>query len=239
MNEWFEIYNRTHNSDYQITERIFPQSFPYGWQNFPFDYWNIWVRNAGVIPFKRPCNSLKDRVKLFTRFVFRRNPGEPTLELLANRFDLIVFKHCFPVSDILADTGNPDISSEDKRIEQYKLQYLALREKMRVFPDTRFLLWTGPALTAEATTYEAAVRAQMFFEWVKYDWDQPGDNIFLFDFRTIETAGGLFLKDEYASGPKDSHPNEAFSQQTVPLLCQRIIDVAEGRGDGTTLTGEG
>lgn len=151
---------------------MFPQSFPYGWRNFPFDYWNIWVRHAGKKPYIRSCHTLKDRIKLAARYILHCDTDEPTLELLVNRFNLIVFKHCFPVSDIAVDTGYPDIASEDKRIEHYKLQYVALREKMRSFPDTRFLLWTGPALTAEVTSNEAAVRAQTFFEWVKKDWDQ-------------------------------------------------------------------
>jgi len=43
----FDKYNRKNNTDYHITEQFFPKSSPYGWNNYPYDYYNIWVKNAG------------------------------------------------------------------------------------------------------------------------------------------------------------------------------------------------
>ena len=82
-----------------------------------------------------------------------------------------------------------------------------------------------------------AQRTRNFFNWVKSQWDEPGDNIFIFDFYALETEGGLYLRPEYASGPDDAHPNRTFSQMAAPLFSQRIVNIMEGRGDSTSLTG--
>jgi hypothetical protein len=216
VKRWFEEHRRDTGRKYRIDEMAFPRRSPYGWKNYPYDYWNIWVRNAGAEKYME----------------------EPTLEILTKQYDLIVWKHCFPVSDIEPDTGAADITSEARRIENYTLQYEALKEKMREFPETSFLVWTGAALTADATSEESARRARAFFAWVRDEWDEKGDNIYIWDFHALETDGGLYLKDEYAAGPTDSHPNEAFARRASPLLCRRIVDVIEGRGDETSLTGE-
>lgn len=47
----FEKYNEEYNKNYLIEEMIFPKPSPYGWKNYPFDYYNIWVKNAGEDPF--------------------------------------------------------------------------------------------------------------------------------------------------------------------------------------------
>jgi len=212
--KWFAAYNKAHKTEFSIAERAFPKDAPYGSNNYPFDYWNIWVAHAGPKPFK----------------------SEPTLEMLTKTYGVIVFKHCFPVSAMEADTGKGDAAGEDKRAENYKLQYEALKKKMREYPRTKFIVWTGAALTKGETDEAAAKRAQAFFDWVVKTWDEPGDNIYLWDFRALETEGGLYLKDAYAQD--DSHPNEAFSKTVAPLFCQRVIDVIEGHGDQCDRTGK-
>jgi len=221
--KWFDNYNSYNNKAYIIEERIFPQRTPYGWNNYPYDYWNIWVGHAGNEPFM----------------------GEPTLEILTSEYDLVVFKHCFPVSNIMPDTGHPDVGSQEKRLENYKLQYEALKVKMREFPETKFLLWTGPPLVECASLRyrissilkrrdicrERAERARDFFDWVRNEWDEPGDNIYLWDYYALSTGGGLYLKREYAESRDDSHPNREFAETAAPELCARIVEVLEGRGD--------
>jgi hypothetical protein len=200
---------------YQIVEQEFPKDSPYGWENYPYDYWNIWVNHAGSSPYM----------------------SEPTLEILTAQYHVIIFKHCFPVGEIEADIGNPDVTSSDKRLENYMLQYNALKAKMHEFPGTLFIVWTGAALTQNSTNAAAATRTRSFFEWVKNAWDERGDNIYIWDFYELETEGGLYLRDNYAEDPYDSHPNSTFSQMVAPLFCQRIVNVIEGRGDSTSLTG--
>lgn len=211
--EWFESYNTEHRTKYVMEERAFPNESPYGWENFPYDYWNIWVRHAGSRPYKE----------------------EPTLEMLTKQYDVVVFKHCFPVSNIEADTGTADVASPDKRIENYKLQYAALKAKMKSFPRVRFLVWTGAAQVAADVDPSSARRAREFFEWVVGEWDEPRDNVYVWDFYELETGGGLYLTPDFASG--DAHPNEEFSKRAAPLFAQRLIDVIQGRGDSGPRTG--
>lgn len=209
---WISGYNSSHSTSYQVTEQAFPAS-PYPWNNYPYDYWNIWVNHAGSQPYQQ----------------------NPTLEILAAQYDVIIWKHCFPVSDIEADSGSPSVGSATKTLANYKLQYAALKTKMRAFPNTRFLVWTGAALIEAETTATKAGRAQEFATWVKQTWDEPGDNIFVWDFRELETEGGLYLPAKYSAG--DSHPNSTLARMAAPWLGQRIVDVIDGRGDSGSLTG--
>jgi len=225
----FEKHNLDNGTDYRIEERAFPKRFPYGWNNYPYDYWNIWVRNAGAAPYME----------------------EPTLEMLTREYKVIVFKHCFPVSDVLPDTGRPDIASDKKRLENYKLQYEALKKKLHEFPKTKFIVWTAcprvevislkarllALVRGKSPQRENAQRSKAFVDWVRGEWDEPGDNIFLWDFHRLATGGELFLKKEYAEGPGNSHPNGIFARDAAAVFCRRVISVIEGRGDHESLTG--
>jgi len=212
VSAWFDAYNSGHDKEYLIEERSYPDGTNYPWDNYPYDYWNIWINHAGATAYS----------------------GQDTLEILTAAYDVIMWKHCYPVSDIAPDTGSPDIASAGKSLENYKLQYNALKTKMRSFPNNRFVVWTGAALIESETNPEAAARAREFFTWVKDEWDESGDNIFVWDFYELETEGTNYLL--YSSG--DSHPSAAFNQRVAPFISQRIVDVIEGRGDTGSLTGE-
>jgi hypothetical protein len=205
VQKFFKEYNKKNNTDYSITECIFPKPIPYGWKNYPYDYHNIWVKNSGDKPFKE----------------------EPTLEILTKTYDVIVFKHCYPVSNIMADKGTPDPDSEVKSIENYKIQYNALKNKMHEFPDTKFIIWTPAIYKKSQIAEDEAKRTNMFYKWMINEWDEKGDNIFVWDFYKYETEGGLYLLDKYSSGRYNSHPNKKFSAQISPLFSKYIIDVIE------------
>ena len=206
----FENYNKQNGKHYEIKEMTFPKATPYGWNNYPYDYYNIWVKNAGDKPYME----------------------EPTLEMLTKEYQVIIFKHCFPVSNIMEDDDSPDIESDKQTLANYKLQYLALRDKLHSYPDTKFILFTGAALTEATVTEAEAERTRAFFEWVKDEWDQPDDNIYMWDLYELETEGGLYLLDKYAVSPTDPHPNTQFAGKVVKLLFSRIIEVIENSGAG-------
>lgn len=212
----FKQYNNERDKSYIIKESIFPKEKPYGWHNYPYDYYNIWVKNAGEEPYME----------------------EPTLEMLTKNFQVIIFKHCFPVCDIMEDKYTADIDSDLQTITNYKLQYLALRDKLHTFPDTKFILFTGAALIKHYLTEEEGMRAKEFFGWVTAEWDITGDNIYLWDLYSLQTEGGIYFKDEYAVSSTNSHPNDNFAGKVDFLLFNRIIDVIENNGNGTSLTGE-
>jgi hypothetical protein len=209
-------YNKENNKKYSIKEMAFPKMSPYGWHNYPYDYYNIWVKNAGPEPYME----------------------EPTLEMLTKQYQVIIFKHCFPVSNIQPDREVADINSDYKSLANYKLQYNSLRDKLYEFPETKFILFTGAAQVKGSITEDEAKRAKEFFNWVINEWDKPEDNIYLWDLYTLETEGGLYLKDEYAVSPGNSHPNNEFASKASELIFNRIIDVIENNGVNTKLTGE-
>jgi hypothetical protein len=206
-----EVYNR-----YVIEDLIFPKKEPYSWNNFPYDYYNIWVRNAGNETYME----------------------EPTLEILTKTYQVIVFKHCFPVSNIQSDRDTGDINSDYKSIANYKLQYLELRHKLLEFPRTRFILFTGAAQVKSQISEEDAKRAREFFDWVVQEWDMPDDNIYIWDFYNLQTEGGIYFKDSNAYSTDNSHPNMDFSGYASELLFNRIIDVITSNGARTNLKGE-
>ena len=140
----FETYHHEKGRHYLIEEMPFPKASPYGWNNYPYDYYNIWVKNAGPVPFQE----------------------EPTLEMLTPKYQVIIFKHCFPVSNIQPELAAPDINSNYKSLANYKLQYLALRDKLHQFPQTKFIVFTGAAQIKAQVSEAEAKRAKEFFRWV-------------------------------------------------------------------------
>jgi len=161
--DWFADYNTAHGTAYQFYQLNYPNT-PYPWANYPYDYWNLWINGA--------CDS--------------NDPDIECLNTLTQNHEVIIYKQCFPGADILPDTGSPDVSSNRKSLENYKLQYRALRNLMDSYPDTVFIVWTLVPLHRMATNPETAVRAKQFVDWVKNDFltedAQSHPNIFIFDF---------------------------------------------------------
>lgn len=221
--DYINAYNASQNKNYRITSITYPATTNgYPWANYPYDYWNLWINHTGAS---------QDR-------------GELNLDQLAASYDVIVFKHCFPVSDILSEASDESAPSPVQTVHNYQLLYNALKTRMLAFPTKKFIVWTGAALIEAATTAEKATRAKTFFDWVKSDWDTPGDNIFLWDFFALETgnAASGYMNSSYSTAntnnPYDSHPNSNFSSAVAPFMPQRIIDVIEGRGDSGSITGQ-
>jgi hypothetical protein len=199
---WFTSFNAANGTAYTITQSDDPDG-----ENNPYEYWNLWVNHAGPSAYL----------------------DQATLEMLTPQYDVIVFKHCFPVCNIEPDIGSPDVTSSTKTTENYKAQYEALKTKLHSFPGTRFILWTGAAKLQSEISEAMATRASEFFDWVVNEWDEPGDNIYTWGFYDLETGGGIYMKPENASS--DSHPNATFAAAVAPLFCQRVVDVIEGSGD--------
>jgi hypothetical protein len=216
VEQYIHKAGKQNGANLSIEARVFPKKSPYGWRNYPYDYWNIWVNNSGDTPYL----------------------DEPTLEIISKeRFDVVSFKHCYPVCHIKEDPPDPAVDSPYKCIGNYKLQYNALKEKMRQFPRIKFIVWTGAAMARHPEAEAAAHRAREFFQWVREEWDEEGDNIFIWDFYQLETGDELFMKDEYCREPGNSHPNKTFSQMAAQHFARRLLDVVEGRGDETPKTG--
>ncbi len=216
--DWIANYNSEQGTSYQISERNYPGS-PYAWQNYPYDYWNLWSNGA--------CDA--------------GNPNIECLDSLTQSYDVIIFKHCFPGSAIEEDSGNPDVSSATKTLENYKLQYRALRDMMDGYPDNLFIVWTLAPLHRKSTYAEEAARARQFVDWVRDEFlTEDGlshANIALFDFWGIvaeedpsppngETNCLKYAYEQsHISG--DSHPNTAANEAAGPEFAGTIIDAIE------------
>lgn len=214
VSEWIALWNREHQTQYVSTARTYPAS-PYGQSNMPHDYWKIWVENAGTLKYL----------------------GQESLELMAPDHQLLSWKHDSKVNDLEADSGQPAPEQSRRALENYKLQYEALKSKMHEFPATRFLVWTGTPRADEESTAEEGARLKAFRDWAIDTWDETGDNIFVFDFWTLATAGALSLKPEHARYPGLSEIHPGFAMCVAPLYVQRVVDVLEGYGDTSPLTG--
>lgn len=213
--QWIHDYNAAHSTNYQVTELSYPNK-PYPWANYPYDFWNLWINNN--------CNS--------------ENPNIACLNTLVKKYDLIIFKHCFPGAAIVADTGNPDITSQIKSLENYKLQYRELRALFDRYSSTKFMVWTLAPLHRLATNAKDAARAKEFVDWVKTDWlsedGKSRSNIYIFDFFELaaETNSSpdngqvncLKYAYELKHDNRDSHPNPTANSEIAPHFAQAIVD---------------
>lgn len=195
-------YNTKNDRKITIKNITFPTGNPYPWQNYPYDYYNIWVANGNADYYQK----------------------EPSLSTLCSKYDIISLKHCFPGSNIIADEFLPD-SRETKTLGNYKYLYNELKKKFSEYPDTKFIVWTNAALVKSATNEEEALRTREWVRWVKEEWDTPDDNIYIFDFYNIETEGELYLKPEYAASDVDSHPNKIVSTAAAEKFVDFLTSV--------------
>ncbi|MBI5062309.1 MAG: hypothetical protein HZB87_02225, partial [Desulfatitalea sp.] len=223
---WFQTYNQSNDTNLQITERAYPSS-PYPWDNYPYDYWNLWVNAA--------CDS--------------SDPDIECLNTLTQDYEVVVFKHCYPGAAVLEDSGTASVSSSEKRLENYRLQYRALRSLMDGYPNTIFIVWTLAPLHRLATSPDDAARAKQFVDWVNTDFlteDGNHPNIFIFDFWGIVAEDDptpvngqvncLRYAFESSHDSGDSHPNQSANEVAGPAFAQRIVDAIQifTGGGGTT-----
>ncbi len=219
VSQYINDYNEQNSTNIEFIERAYPDS-PYPWENNVYDYWNLWINMV--------CDNASS--------------GTECLESLTALNNIIIFKHCFPGAGILVDDGDGDVSSSEKTLANYKLQYRALREKMDGFQDNKFVVWTLTPLHQLSTNVEQAARAGEFVAWVKNEWlhedSMEHPNIHIFDFfgiiaeqdETPEHGFQYSLKYQYESSHEngDSHPNTLANETVGPLFAQFIIDLATG-----------
>jgi hypothetical protein len=222
--DWFANYNSTNGTNYQITDREFPGA-PYPWENYPYDYWNLWVNNQ--------CSSTNLNIQC--------------LGNLVQNYDVVIFKHCFPGAEILAPNGSPSVSSPIKTLANYQLQYRALRTLMDQYPQKKFIIWTLVPLHRLATTSEQAARAKQFVDWVKTSWltedGQAHSNIHIFDFFGLAAelnptpvngqVNCLKYIYEGSHSSSDSHPNTLANQTIGPVFAQFIVNTIKNQQTGT------
>lgn len=215
VEQWISTFNANHSTNYSIHEYSYPDS-PWPWDNYPYDFWKLWVDKS--------CNNSESNIKC--------------LDKLCEEYELIIFKHCFPGAALNYDSGNGTISSSEKTIPNYKLQYRALLQLMDQYPDNKFIIWTLAPLHRNATSPEQAQLASEFVNWVKNTYlSEDGklhSNVKIFDFygATAELAATpangvqYCLKYGYEGdhNGSDSHPNTLANQTVGPIFAQEVVN---------------
>lgn len=136
--------------------------------------------------------------------------------------EVIVFKSCFPASDI----------TTDEQLETYEAYYLSMRDVMDRHPDHVFVVMSPPPLIPAATTPEAAARARAFADWLTSEAYTAGHpNVFAFDFfdQLAEDDPSApdynMLREAYRNG-EDSHPNQTANQAVGPTFAEAVMEAA-------------
>lgn len=228
--QWITDYNAEHGTNFELTEFAYPNT-PWDWENYPYDYWKLWADGS--------CNNTQDNIQC--------------LDKLCQNYELIIFKHCFPGAGIEADYGNGDVTSPEKTLNNYKLQYRALLALFDQYPNNKFIVWTLAPLHRNATNTDQANRAAQFVDWVKNTWlTEDGNqhsNVTIFDFfglaaeQNANPAHGkqYCLKYDYEGdhNGNDSHPN-SFANQTIgPLFAEKITEVLTADPSGVLIQNPG
>lgn len=152
-------------------------------------------------------------------------PGNTLSHMLA--FDVILFKSCFPASDI----------DSEERFEDYRRYYLSIRDVMDRYPDKLFIPFTTPPLVPNATSPENAARAQRWAQYLTSDEYLAGHpNVRVFDFFHHLADENGTLKAEYRVDEWDSHPNTLANQTVAAILVDFVDEAIQDFTPGEPLT---
>jgi hypothetical protein len=147
--------------------------------------------------------------------IFNQPVTDPPANTLSHmlEFDVIIFKSCFP---------NSDIQSEEQ-FEDYRRYFLSIRDVIDQHPDKLFIPFTTPPLVPNSTSPDAAARARRWAEYLTSDEYLTGHpNIAVFDFFSLLADQDGFLRSEYRVDESDSHPNELANRTVGPLFVQFV-----------------
>ncbi len=148
---------------------------------------------------------------------------------------IIIFKSCFPNSDLSGSPDDPPAEGEWFTVGHAKYVYLQLLEYFAAHPDKLFIAITPPPLLDPAN----AANARAFSRWMVEDWlaDYPLNNVAVWDLHNVLThpdnhhrfADGAIQYEisrgdgtlYYDSGG-DNHPNmegsRKLTEEFVPML---------------------
>ncbi len=134
-------------------------------------------------------------------------------------YDVIVFKSCFPASNI----------TDEEMAANYRSWYLEIRAAVDGHPDHLFIAFTPPPLVPNETSPENAARARAWATYLASDEYVGGRaNLAVFDLFSLLADDAGVLRVEYRSDAWDSHPN-ALANRTIGPLLVAAVDAAIAR----------
>jgi hypothetical protein len=127
--------------------------------------------------------------------------------------DIVMFKSCFPASDI----------KDDGMLEQYKSYYSSLLPTFKANPELLFIAMSTPPLVKRETKPEHAARARRWSKWVTTEWAKDVRNVKVFDlFGALAILEGKpdanTLPPQFAAGKGDSHPTREGAQAVTRMF---------------------
>ena len=130
------------------------------------------------------------------------------------QYDVIVFKSCYPVSNIQSDA----------QLAEYKSHYLSIRARMDQYPNKVFIVVTPPPEIPADSDPQGAARARDFADWLASGEYLDGHpNVFTFNFfDLVADPATNMLRADYGTDEFDAHPNELANQTVGPLFVDFI-----------------
>lgn len=138
-----------------------------------------------------------------------------------SQHDIIMFKSCYPASDI----------ETDEELERYKGWYSSLLPTFRAHPDIVFIAMSTPPRVKSQTTPEEAARARRWSKWITTEYAKDVKNVRVFDlFDALAIREGYpdenTLVPQFAQSVNDSHPSPlggaAATRLFIPWL-NRVV----------------
>lgn len=120
---------------------------------------------------------------------------------------IIMFKSCFPNSDLYGSPNDPPGDYEDLSVSGAKYVYNTILPYFASRPDKLFIVISAPPLSDPSN----AANARAFNNWLVNDWlaDYAGTNVAVFDFYDVLTGGS---GDTLAYPSDDDHPSAEGSR---------------------------
>lgn len=127
--------------------------------------------------------------------------------------DIIMFKSCYPASDIKSDA----------ELEQYKKWYNSMLPTFKAHPDILFIGMSTPPRVRRNTKSDYATRARKWAKWVTTEYAKDVKNVQIFDlFNALAVAEGHThantLVPQFATDKWDSHPNHMAAKAVVRMF---------------------
>lgn len=159
--------------------------------------------------------------------IFSRDPEADTTLHEILKYDVIVFKNCYPTTRI----------ESDQKLKELKNHYLHIRKSLKKYEWKLFILMTPPPLRKEMTKPEYAARAHELCSWLSSEEFCEGmHNIAVFDFfhALADKTGpnAYMLRRKYCHViPFDSHPNRRANREVALLFATFLAETVLAFGD--------
>ncbi len=155
------------------------------------------------------------------------DPPDNAFSLLM-QYDVIMFKSCFPTSNI----------ESDEHLNELKGYYLTVRDRVDQYPDKLFIVVTQPPQVPRSTDQDETTRARALANWLASDEYLGGRaNLVTFDFFDYLAGDDNMLRQEYRYNNRDAHPNELANQTIAPLFVEFTDQAIQNFVPGTPAAG--